>query len=395
MLTLEEKRQIFDQKIQEINTIENKNIGERFKFTGTSNEDFIKALLKHAQSMIALHKNRENDTRDYHIELLTKNTIGGTSFIEQGIGFIGIYIGTPFILRAMFERILADPETLTHIGDISLEKKCTTCIPKLPEQIEEPLKWERPYRYPNCQIRLNYAWILLDSAFLYIAAHEMAHLSNGHHEWINELKMNKKERSDPYDIPKKPTSSLTWQTLEMDADCGAVRRCTNDFLMTEQVKKSFFNNLHGAQLAANKHAFNDEDSSIFHFLFAIHTLFRIYDKNVWLIEGLQQRYYPPAQIRESWISNVIAEHMKLHSQKKPEQDLHIHVGNINAKAAIEAITSCSRLLGTEPILDGIRGACHESSHAHLRTLLKHWSKIRPYLEPYNTGGKLAPEQNLD
>jgi hypothetical protein len=133
-------------------------------------------------------------------------------------------------------------------------------------------------------------------------------------------------------------------------------------------------------------AFSSPRRAAFTYAFANYALLRVQDEIWWDVTSLDQRSHPPAPIREHIMGSTIFTNVLEGRSAATVDDITATFG--------EAMLSCEeafgRLLGREPILDGIHGALHESSKEDIQRLLACWRQIRPQLDSMKRGTWLPP-----
>jgi hypothetical protein len=134
---------------------------------------------------------------------------GGFDFIGMNAGFVATFLG-------LFNRLLAHPLNFPHIGDPSLEVAAAPIAYLTTDIVRDP-----DVCFARCPVRQNYAWTLTHLAFDYFYFHELTHLRHGHLEYLQNHDMGKvlEERN----ARNAESLRLAWQTLEWDADSGAVK----------------------------------------------------------------------------------------------------------------------------------------------------------------------------
>lgn len=368
------------------------NRGGRLDPNALDRPDFVTDYIQRAQSQIEFHKQIENVSASIHFDIINSDKIEAVSFIEGGINFIGVSIGALIIFRSIFARILAEPDNLPHVGNPLLEKSFPEAtFPHLPMNLQTISESQWPHIGPKDPVRACYAQILANIAFSFLVAHELSHLFNGHVDWINSLLPMNSVVSEVNGKSCNPLSCITRQLLEMDADCGAVRRCLNGVVIERNKLELLTAGIGTSNIEAHELAYGNTERSIYAFLFSVNILFRIFDENYWNNEKLEQRSHPPAPCRQHWIATTVAE-LFGRGRYGASENLVLEIAS---NALVDAIKACSRVTGEKPIIDGLMWSfVNPDSGAYLKKLLLHWGEVRPKLEAFSRGGKLAPVQKM-
>jgi hypothetical protein len=132
--------------------------------------------------------------------------------------FIGINVGVPFTLANLFNRMLAHPDIFSYVGDPTKENHS---IHQLENLITDVMRSRHEFVAPVCNIRSIFAYELAQLALDFLFFHELTHLRNGHLEFVrSNLALN--HWSEAFGNASATDSNMVLQTLEMDADCGAI-----------------------------------------------------------------------------------------------------------------------------------------------------------------------------
>jgi len=361
------------------------NRGSRLNPSDIIDPSFPNDFLSRARSQIEHYSKTYNDSSKYHIDLTISGKMEAFSFLNKDIGFIAVSFDTILILRILFLRILSDPNSFPGVGNVHLEEPLTSpYLTGLPKSTNE-LNVES--RSPKCVMREGFSRILTITSFHFLVAHELAHLSNGHLAWINSLHEGSLI-SEVTGNNTKPLSAITRQTLEMDADASAVKQVITAIYKSPEVQTALTKGMNKESLHVHNAAYGTPEKTIYLLLYVTTIFFKIFDESYWNEHSLSVRSHPPSPFRNIWVGSTLQELIK----RDISTDLAEKVTEIGAEAYKDAVLALGRLTDEKPNIDGLLGAISDKFAYYPSSLLKHWGKIRPHLEPFSTGAGLAPVQ---
>ncbi len=322
-----------------------------------------------------------------HFDWICNPKINAVALINK-YHFIGVTEGALLILNDIFYRMFAHPGIMPQIGNSKVESS-PPLLHKIPTDVRE-LNQDGAYKLyqPIDPVRRIYAKILIDISFNFLVAHEMAHLRNGHVDLIRSLSSYSIIEEISGSSPKN-ISSLTYQTLEMDADCSAVSVSLGYAIGSQKEKKlnGWIPNVDDDSGMALNCAFGSPHNLFYTFGFALNVLFRLFGEEYWDMDKISEYNHIPAPCRRVGVSATIIEILKNKDWGfTPEQwkDISPHVF-INAEKSINFITQ------NEQIDGGIFNAIHPKAKEQSQRILNHWKEtVREQLIPFNNGGELAP-----
>jgi hypothetical protein len=141
------------------------------------------------------------------------------SSITCEFDFVGINIGTIMSFSHIFNRLLSHNMILQSLGDTSLEDSSRTKVNII---YSDATKIDSDVCMPNCPVRAAFAQMAISAAVDFIIYHECTHILNGHTEYKYRENMGKSMSYIDEEVFSKNVNNITSQTLEMDADAGAV-----------------------------------------------------------------------------------------------------------------------------------------------------------------------------
>ena len=175
--------------------------------------------------------------KEIRFKIIDNNQVGAFATGFQGIYFIGIYKGAISTLLMLFDRVLADSNHLSYLGDISL---CTDGLPLIPHigfNYEHAVDHVPIFYPPKCPIRFHYARHLCRLCVDLLTAHELTHIIHGHCDYSFYIY----QKSFVADVFEQEDSTkedlLLRKTLEMDADSNAT-----EILLSSELDRSLGRN---------------------------------------------------------------------------------------------------------------------------------------------------------
>lgn len=296
--------------------------------------------------------------------------------------FIGINVGALFTLLDIFQRILAHPKNFPEVGDATKENPSPQAIEYLSRDV---LTTGHVACTPNCSIRAAFASLLTQTAIDFLFFHELSHLRNGHLEYVNQqlraghwTEANGKTDETPLQIR---------QTLEMDADCGAILLALNEAFKLKDnlagMPKSDKTDLQKAMLAA----YGSPKQAVRTVEFSAYVFFRLFDVEwAWFRQSGQS--HPLPAIRMFWIGATLYEIFSMRGTYKYSVEEYM---SDSPRNILSAETACANIKGERPDPHMIMSVVSNSQHLeYLGNLTRSWKVIRPHLEIHKRGGNLAP-----
>jgi hypothetical protein len=282
----------------------------------------------------------------------------------DAIAAIGLSTFVAVRMSWIFCNALAHREFLKEAGNADLELQPT-------ELRIIPL----PLRRPRCPQRLAVAKILCQLAVRFLTAHELSHILHGHLRLkaMQGQSLCMKEQVNAVN-QGRPLES---QTLEMDADSGAVLLTLNTVMMPDEAIATE----DGAgwdPFYRNRALMTDL------WCIAIYTLFRSFED---LPVKIEESSHPPP-IRRALIAFGTFSALQ-ERDRTAESNASIQTSATRAMIEVEKLMAW--ILNAPPDLGPIRSATVPDDY--VSKLLNEWSRLRPLLEPLNRGkGQLAPAQ---
>lgn len=302
----------------------------------------------------------------------------------QKFDFIGINAGVIFTLLDIFGRILAHPQSFLSVGNPLMETKAP---PHRPFLTTDVMKSGFSLIAPECPVRSVFAGELAQVALDFLFFHELTHLRNGHIELLRN-RLSLIQLSEAFSRARTSDEIALRQALEMDADCGAV---LHTLIAAFHFKDLLSNPSEYAPkhvLEALKCAYGSPKQATSTVNFAAYILFRIFDATEW--QSIQQSCvtHPLPPLRMYFIGPTLYE---VFSQRPAFQYDPNEFASDNLRTVQAAEHACALIKGDALDVRGIASVVKNRQHlTYLDDVNRTWAHIRPELETFKRGGKLAP-----
>lgn len=298
--------------------------------------------------------------------------------------FIGINVGVIFTLIDIFGRILAHPDNFPTIGNSQLETSITHNLPFLTTDV---MKSDFLPITPNCPVRSIFAGELAQVALDFLFFHELTHLLNGHIEFLRS-RLSLVHLSEAFSPDRTADGFAMRQALEMDADCGAVLHTLNVAFHFKELLANPPKSVPKDVLEAMRSAYGSPKLATRTVNFAAYILFRIFDTTEWLNIHQERVTHPLPPLRMFFIGPTLHE---IFSQRPSYQYDSNEFITDNMSTIWDAERACGLIRGDSPDPRGIVSVMKDHQYsAFLKKFKETWSSIRPELDAFKRGGKLAP-----
>jgi len=311
-----------------------------------------------------------------HFDFINNPELNAIAFAADGHEFIGIYAGTIIIILGLFRRMLADSTILMDVGNVHMETEKPPLNANWEPDANQLSLLEADISSPKDAVRRAHAHLLAELAIDFLISHEHAHLSNGHIALIQKITGSPFMTELGWDKSKNP-SNITFQTLEMDADCDAV---------AQGLAKVFGRIRDVVNVREDWQSFYQKPEDALHtWLFSIFSLFRLFGSGHYDVDKLDSDNHPPAPMRQLMIFATVHEILG----KQGYSELQDNLREIIPTVIREVETAFSQITGYKVDVDGLRDATSTQAQAHVTHILAHWKIIRPELLPLSRSN-LAP-----
>ncbi|HEY9048287.1 MAG TPA: hypothetical protein VIN08_20410 [Ohtaekwangia sp.] len=313
---------------------------------------------------------------EIHLDFIENDSLNAAATKYKGNYFIGINLGSYFLIYDMFMKMLASKSVWPKIGNNQLEtdhKKILKAYINIYDKITFRFD-NQDIAIPQDKLRLEFAILCTNHAFDFLIYHEIAHILRGHVGYLASLIENNfywREFDNLSQRSKLPSDVS--QTLEMDADSFATNRSLNiiasNLKDTKQVNEIF------------RFAFKDWSTILPIWVFSIYSLFRLFGYRQYAVEDAKKLSHPPSSIRMALIAGNI---VTLFELKYGKELIPSVVKDIieSTKAAEDAF---SEITFQEANWDIYRNSYTKESTDYIFSITDNWNKVRPVLEEYALG----------
>lgn len=310
-----------------------------------------------------------------HFDLIDNWQFNAVAFQHDGRYFIGIHRGTVASLAVLFDRMLADPEVLTFIGDPREENANLPLLPDIGLDFERSFTTVPEFPGPQDPARQATARRLWELALDFLTVHEITHIANGHIDYLSSYQSVSAvdEVGKASWAPWTPESKLTSQTMEMDADAMAVHIS----LMSEWGRVTGRYPRPGPEW---DDIYSRPGVVSLQWSWAVSTLFRLMGDARLTGGDVTQESYPRPRLRAVMVQQAAGqvlrpEELREHSTLTGD-DLYNIPATIKA-ASLDIESIFSRLTGRPESPEGLDDAWGAVGKSQIRRLQDHWqTKLR-------------------
>jgi len=285
---------------------------------------------------------------EVYFDFIINPDVNAIAFKAEDRYFIGVFAGATYLLDVVFSRMLADRRILPGVGDILLESEEQQSLSGLTLNAEEAhVGGIRPV-LPRCPMRQWYKDRLFLWAFRFIVAHELAHIYDGHVDYITQLD------NVPFLLElgwtgRSETDFLTRQSLEVIADSQA------SGVLMDNARFNCKDNFYTVTL----------EQVVFSVVFAFCSFFRLFGDATFADRELTKAY-PPFRLRQMLCLTMAVEVIKSWGIESSESCLAA------LRDAVDDVElAFSMLIGTAPDVDGLRQAVGSAGTEYGEKLTQH------------------------
>jgi hypothetical protein len=321
-----------------------------------------------ARNVIASARQNVDGLPEIHFDFIYDAEINAIAFRSEDRYFIGVTTGAIYMIQLALGRMLSHPELFPKIGDPTEESDKPEVLKHYrpnAQRMAEAGSW--PSR-PRNVVRRAYMDHLLGRAVLFLVAHEIAHITRGHVDYMGS------QAGIPI-IAEMASASvdrvIERQTIEADADRRAV--------MFGLVSIA---NTVGNPIAARPPWLVSPptfDDLVFDWSFVVNTIFRLFGDIRFHPSDLTTTVYPPLPLRRVMAMDVAK--VILSSNPTPMTKERI------IEVLRSGLTYCEEafavILGEPVSTDGIAEADTPAGREHHRRLIKYWvDELRDRIGPF-------------
>jgi len=236
-----------------------------------------------------------------------------------------------------------------------------------------------PYVFvrPRDPERLLIAKLLTMMAMRFLTAHEMTHILNGH----LRHKIGAHSPSTIAEARQKlsPTDALFSQTLEMDADSGAVVECMPLVIFAERDPEE------PSRIGCHP-VYRKPEDALRLWLFAVYRICRIIEDDVGPI-SIAESSHPSPMMRIQMIMATLLEFLKREKLNR----LADLLPDLIERTIAESENAYAAVINKTPDIRPLKAALSGPAKKQIGTIIAEWRRVRPAIEPFaRGGGKLAP-----
>jgi hypothetical protein len=290
--------------------------------------------------------------------------------------YLGINIGTFFLLNDMFLKMFLSKGMFSNVGDTNIETEDKKILNAVIDS-GNVCYFGSTTLHPIDPTRYFYASTYTSFAMNFLIFHECCHIIRGHIGYAT----NKKHTIEWNEVETNKTialDGLVSQTLEMDADSFAVNHAHITALSYIKSSGTLDNNY--------PNVYSDLRTFYTNWGSAIYSFFRLCDINAPNNDFSKNRSHPPPSVRMSLITNNITTILSRDKSGDSKLVLEEILKSITiAEDAFASITFQER----NPIVFFLNYP-NTISYQHL--LIKNWNNVLPLIKPFSYG-ELPPIVN--
>ena len=305
---------------------------------------------------------------------------------DEPFDFIGIHRGAVQTLYLHLARSLCYPTIFPGVGSPAKE----IGIRPLSALRTDVLKVDEKLFLPACGIRDKFAMLLTVQVLDLYFFHEVTHLRNGH---VEVYRQRKRARQLDKQLPKvlAPEEMVFYQTLEWDADSGAVAHSSRVAFLDRELARSATTR-RADQLAAEAAMYASNRTLLRALAYSYYMAFRLSDASGWSTETQAASTYPLSNVRASYILNLLVQNIPFNLRGAVTRD---EVAEEVYAAMADVERACGLMRGERPDPAGaldVLSKVEEVSDWN-RTLKKEWAAIRPELERFSRTNRLPWDES--
>jgi len=353
-----------------------KKYGGRFDLKLLSPYPYMTDFLNETRLAIKIVKEHHPALPEIYIDFIDNLSLNAGAMVIDGKGFIGINIGTYFLLLDFFNKVFAKKGLLESFGDslqesedeidLSIRLNSGTIIfdPTVKEKV------------PNDPSRQFWASFCHTLSMHFLVYHELGHILRGHCGLIGSLNGNEPilEALSNKELQKlryNGIDALFMQTCEMDADSFATNRSFNMFGMFMQ---------NSGQDHPIKTSVPNWDSFITIWTFAIYVLHRFYGFDNPAETNYREGTHPPPTQRLIMIMGNI--HSIFEGRFSREQV------NRDFPTVLKGFELANQCFSASNFFSNGLGSIYETTKNielfnNREELFKNWNNVKPRVQPFS------------
>jgi hypothetical protein len=312
-----------------------------------------------AQTLISSARGAVPGLPGIHFDFVLNSEPNAFAFRSRGRYFIGITTGIRYLLELVMFRMLSDSRLLEMIGEPSGE---ADDLPPLSGYVPRAEDMYRAAVYPiqpRTRARWSYATHLVQQAILFLVGHEIAHISLGHVDFLAS-KSGSPFIAEVGWIDTDQEGQIERQTLEWQADLRSLASGMASIKLTYES--------HNLDIPGWAKSPQAPGLLIFHWAFAVNSLFRLLGDGRFNPTNLAGESYPPTPMRRAMLMTEVYGWVMENWKQVPKKAVvaAIRLALQQTEAAFLTI------LGENATLGGLPEAFSHESRDHHKRLVKYW-----------------------
>lgn len=317
--------------------------------------------LRRARAAIGSASSKLLKLPSIYADFVTNPAFNAIAFKDQRRYFIGFNDGLPVILTIVVNRMLADDRLFPHIGDPRKENAGLPLITQLSPNTAV-LSSSAGAAVPNDPLRQIYAVYLCNLAFDFLTSHEIAHIANGHIDYIDA------EQGIPYLseaewLPNTPEGNLEAQAMELDADGTAARMLVNTVKALVATRDRM-----PPEIAA---FYQEPTRAMYDVAVAVSVIFRLFQDSEMDGVDFSEIDHPPDRWRQMQILNMMGNFV----DQFWDSSLVDPVSTAFSKAIADIENAYELITGTEQQVRGLHDAWHGVGWDYAEGITDCWNNI--------------------
>jgi hypothetical protein len=327
--------------------------------------------LGRSRTLVASARTVERGLPDVFTEYVGNPTFNAYAAKYKGSYFIAFFDGIPIVVATVVNRMLADGRLFASIGDPKAEEQDLPPLAGLAPDAAQNYNANCQPMAPKQTCRQIYAAHLCNLIFDYLAAHEMAHIVNGHASYT-AFEFTVPCIMEFGTIPATTEASLESQAMELDADFTAA------FPMVSMLRRIVAERDQLPEPLASRYV--SPANAIYDLATAICTLFRLFGDSGITGVDLSKASHPPSRLRQMLILNAMGNYIEkrwdnaLYRVAEDQFSRGVH----DVEYAFQLVTA-----GPQQQVTGLNDVWSAHGLGYAATIANYWnSTLRPKLEDH-------------
>ena len=327
--------------------------------------------LRRVRALIVSVRTVERGLPDVFTEYVSNPMFNAYAAKYKGSYFIAFFEGMPIIVSTVVNRMLADGRLFASIGDPKAEEQT---LPPLSGLTSEGRIYNANHQpvSPRQATRQIYAAHLCNLIFDYLAAHEMAHIVNGHASYT-AFEFTVPCIMEFGSIPATTEASLESQAMELDADFTAA------LPMVTMLRRIVAARDQLPEPLVSRYAL--PSNAIYDLATAICILFRLFGDSGITGVDLSKASHPPNRLRQMMILNAMGNYI----EERWDKALYRVAEEQFSRAVHDVEYAYERITADPQQVTGLNDVWSTRGLGYAATIANYWnSTLRPKLEDHST-----------